>query len=192
MARIRWQLRPLVGVPRAELAEVWPEYAGGSLRGAAEGAPPPAPPHHLLPKCHHDGGEAAVRPGQPGWSFQALWSPSALFRPIYSRYEEDYWLLNTYCRPGTAGQEFQRTTTGLSTQMMIVEGYPSYQMGSGGWSWGKYWECTPTELWRALLNCGEPYWTVESSGDTRALSAEHFSRMLAEFSGDNVWTHWLM
>jgi len=78
MARICLKLRPLVGVPRPQLAEVWTAPAGGALRGAAEGPAPSAPSHHSLPERHHDGGEAAVCPEQPGRTFQTLGGPAAL------------------------------------------------------------------------------------------------------------------
>ena len=78
MAGICLQLRPLVGLPRSELAEVWTPPAGGALRGAAEDSPPTAAPHHGLFECHYDRGEAALCPEQPGRPFQALGGPAAL------------------------------------------------------------------------------------------------------------------
>lgn len=78
MARVCLQLRPVVGVPRSELAEVWTAPTGGALRGAAEGSSPSATPHHGLSKCHYDRGEASLCPEQPGRAFQALAAPAAL------------------------------------------------------------------------------------------------------------------
>lgn len=77
MARIRLQLRPLVGIPRSELAEVRTPPAGGALRGAAEGSPPAAASHRCLPERHSDRGEAALRPEQPGRTFQTLGAAAA-------------------------------------------------------------------------------------------------------------------
>lgn len=97
MAGVRLQLRPVVGVPRSELADVRTPSAGGALRGAAEGSPPSDPSHHGLPQRQHDGGEAALCPEQPGRTLQTLGGPAALLRPVHSRHETDDRPLHSYC-----------------------------------------------------------------------------------------------
>lgn len=89
MARICLQLRPLVGIPRAELAEVWTPPAGGPLRGAAESSGAATAPHHHFPQRHYDGRAAAVCPKQPGWAFQTLRGPAAQLRPVHSKHDPD-------------------------------------------------------------------------------------------------------
>lgn len=79
MARICLQLRPLVGVPCSELAEVWPPPAGGALRGAADGSGPSAASPHSLSKRLHDRGEAVLRPEQPGRTLQTFRGTETLF-----------------------------------------------------------------------------------------------------------------
>ena len=78
MVRVRIKLRPLVGFPRAELAEVWPAAACSALRGPAEGAFPTAAPGHAFPERHRQRGEADVRAEQPERPLQALRGEAAL------------------------------------------------------------------------------------------------------------------
>lgn len=118
MARVCLQLRPLVGVPRPELAQVGPRSAGGSLRGPAGGAAPAAAPHHGVPQRHAERGEAALRSQQPGRLLQALGGQAALLRPLHRTHEEDDRLLHQHGGPGSPEQELKQTPTGIPAQMM--------------------------------------------------------------------------